>query len=238
MDSDNGQISEGDLAQVMTDVARNLDAERGMDDVLRAITGSSVATIPGADSAGISLVRNKSNIISVAGTDDLVTAADKAQDELQEGPCLSAAWQHETFRVDDMEQETRWPRFRQRATDLGIRSLLSIQLFTDQYNLGALNLYSKEANAFDEDAEQVGLLFAAHAAIALRGQQRESELQAAIGSRDTIGMAKGILIERYKITPEGAFDMLVNVSQRSHRKLHDVATYLVRSGDERPAAAS
>ena len=88
------------------------------------------------------------------------------------------------------------------------------------------------ANAFDEEAEQIGLLFAAHAAMALRGEQLEGELRAALRNRDTIGMAKGILIERYRIAEHQAFDMLVRISQNRHIKLHDVAAYLVRSGDE------
>src|SRR3954469_13474280 len=130
-----------------------------------------------------------------------------------------------------MTHERRWPRFGPRAVDLGVVSLLSIQLFTDGHNLGALNLYSREAHAFDDnDAEQVGLLFATHAAVALRGAQQEMELKVAIDRRDVIGMAKGFLIERYKVDPEPAFAMLVRTSQAGHVKLHDVADFLVQSG--------
>jgi GAF domain-containing protein len=134
--------------------------------------------------------------------------------------------------VDNLEDEQRWPKYRARALELGIRSSMSFQLFTDGRNLGALNLYSQQPHAFDEDAEQIGLLFAAHAAIALRGEQRETELQKAVRSRDTIGVAKGILMERYKVTDDQAFGMLVRISQHEHIKLLDVAAFLARSGQE------
>jgi GAF domain-containing protein len=223
---------QANLAEVLSDVARSLDAEQGMDEVLQAITASSVATIPGADYAGISLVKAKREIESVAATEDIVRRADQAQEEAGEGPCLDAVWEHDTFRVDDLEDEQRWPNYRARALELGIRSSMSFQLFTDGRNLGALNLYSQQPHAFDEDAEQIGLLFAAHAAIALRGEQRETELQKAVRSRDTIGVAKGILMERYKVTDDQAFGMLVRISQHEHIKLLDVAAFLARSGQE------
>jgi GAF domain-containing protein len=223
---------QANLAEVLSDVARSLDAEQGMDEVLQAITASSVATIPGADYAGISLVKAKREIESVAATEDIVRRADQAQEEAGEGPCLDAVWEHDTFRVDDLEDEQRWPNYRARALELGIRSSMSFQLFTDGRNLGALNLYSQQPHAFDEDAEQIGLLFAARAAIALRGEQRETELQKAVRSRDTIGVAKGILMERYKVTDDQAFGMLVRISQHEHIKLLDVAAFLARSGQE------
>jgi GAF domain-containing protein len=220
-----------DLAQVLGEVARSLSSAQGLDDTLTTITSGAVDTVPGADFAGITLIRDKSEVESVAATDDLVVQADKAQEKLHEGPCLSAVREHETFRIDDMTAEPRWPRFSQRAVELGFRSLFSFQLFTDQRNLGALNLYSRNKHAFvDNYAEQVGLLFATHAAVALRGAQQEKDLKVAINSRDVIGMAKGILMERYKVDPDGAFAMLVRSSQNGHVKLHEVAEFLVRAG--------
>jgi GAF domain-containing protein len=222
-----------DLAEVLGGVARTLSSAHGLDDTLAAITSGAVDTVPGADFAGITLVRDKSRVESVAATDELVVQADKAQEEFDEGPCLSALWEHATFRIDDMTEERRWPRFSSRAVELGMRSQLAFQLFTDQRNLGALNLYSRRKRAFvDNDAEQVGVLFATHAAVALRGAQQEGQFKLALDSRDVIGMAKGILIERYKVGSDQAFAMLVRASQTGHVKLHDVAEFLVHSGQE------
>ena len=116
--------------------------------------------------------------------------------------------------------------------------MLAFQLYTDGRNLGALNLYSRQPNAFGEEAEHIGLLFATHAAVALRGAQKEKQLLQAVENRDTIGMAKGILMERHKINGDQAFGLLVRASQNGHLKLSDVADILVRTGEEDASAAS
>lgn len=235
MTSDELRAGTADLAEVLGDVARQLNGEADLAALLPAITASSVDTIPGADYAGITLVKQGHEVESVAATDELVVQADAAQEQVSEGPCLDAIWVHDTFRIDDLEAEQRWPNYRTRALELGIRSSLSFQLFTEGRNLGALNLYSRQPHAFDDDDQQIGRLFAAHAAIALRGAQREDELQGALRSRDVIGMAKGILMERQKIDEARAFEVLVRASQTAHIKLREVAEYLVRPGSEDPA---
>lgn len=232
MTSDELRAGTADLAEVLGDVARHLNAEADLAALLPSITASSVDTIPGADYAGITLVKHGREVESVAATDELVVQADAAQEQLGEGPCLDAIWIHDTFRIDDLQTEQRWPKYRTRALELGIRSSLSFQLFTEGRNLGALNLYSRQPHSFDDDDPQIGRLFAAHAAIALRGAQREDELQGALRSRDVIGMAKGILMERYEIGEDRAFEMLIRASQTTHIKLREVADYLVRSGSE------
>ena len=129
-----------------------------------------------------------------------------------------------------MASETRWPEFARRASQAGAASMLSIQLYVEGDNLGALNLYGRAPNAFDDESEQVGLLFASHAAVAYAGVRKEAQLANAVASRDLIGQAKGILMERYKISPERAFLVLTRVSQNTNRKLNDIATELVRYG--------
>jgi hypothetical protein len=101
--------------------------------------------------------------------------------------------------------------------------MLSLQLYVEGDNLGALNLYARTPDAFTDESEQVGLLFAAHAAIAYAGGRKEAQVANTLISHDVIGQAKGILMERYKITGERAFLVLTRVSQTSNRKLHVVA---------------
>ena len=109
-------------------------------------------------------------------------------------------------------------------------SALSFQLFVTGSNLGALNLYARRPRAFGEESEDVGLVLAAHAAVALAGAQHEQNLQRAVSSRDTIGQAKGILMERHKLTADQAFDVLARVSQELNRKLVDIARELAETG--------
>lgn len=130
-----------------------------------------------------------------------------------------------------MATEGRWPRFSQQASAAGAESMLSFQLFVAGDNLGALNLYARTPDAFDDESEHVGLLFASHAAVAFAGaQKQQQQLARALDARDLIGMAKGILMERYKITPDRAFAVLVRGSQANQRKLRDVAHDVVITG--------
>jgi hypothetical protein len=122
--------------------------------------------------------------------------------------------------------------FAPRATGLGVLSMMCFQLFVHQEDLGALNLYSRRAGAFDAESENDGLLFASHAAIAMVGAQREDSLAKALANRDIIGQAKGILMERHKVSAEVAFALLARASQHTNRKLLDVATPVATTGLE------
>ena len=128
--------------------------------------------------------------------------------ETDEGPCLEAAYKHRTVRVPDMAHETRWPLFSSRAAEAGARGMLSIQLWVEGDDLGALNLYSYEANAFTDESENIGLLVASHASVAFAETEKNRQLNEAVASRDVIGQAKGILMERHKITGEEALSLI------------------------------
>jgi hypothetical protein len=108
--------------------------------------------------------------------------------------------------------------------------MMCFQLFVEGDRLGALNLYSSVPHAFDDESEDVGLVFASHAAVALAGAEHEAHLRAGMGSRDVIGQAKGILMERHKLTADQAFEVLARVSQELNRKLVDVAHELTEIG--------
>ena len=137
-----------------------------------------------------------------------------------------------------MPGELRWPQFTQRAAELGVGSMLSLQLYVEGDDLGALNLLSTERHAFHDESEHVGLLFASHAAVAMAGAEQQQQLRSALHTRELVGQAKGILMERFKITGDRAFRVLVHVSQNSNRKLTEIAQDLVDSGElptDRPA---
>jgi hypothetical protein len=108
--------------------------------------------------------------------------------------------------------------------------MLAFQLFVEGDNLGALNLYGRTPDAFDDESEHVGLLFASHAAVAFAGVRKQQQLSRALDTRDVIGMAKGILMQRYSISSDRAFRVLVRSSQDNQRKLREVAEELVERG--------
>ncbi|SCF13063.1 GAF domain-containing protein [Micromonospora coriariae] len=229
--TDAGAADFDDLAARLSDLARTLQHEDSVDATLQAIAEAAVDTVPGAQYAGLSVVEHRREIHPRAGTADLVFAVDRVQYDTGEGPCLSAVYEHQTVHLPDMTSEQRWPNFTHRAAEMGVLSMLSFQLYVQQDNLGALNLYSSQRHAFDDDSAHVGLLFAAHAAVAMSGAQQLEQLNRANSVRDVIGQAKGILMERHKLTADQAFTVLARASQNTNTRLIDLARHLTATGE-------
>jgi transcriptional regulator with GAF, ATPase, and Fis domain len=218
------------LATQLSELARQLEGEDDTDAVLADIVQAAVTMIPGVEEGSISVVIARKQVRSHAASGELPKIVDGLQDETGEGPCLDAVFEQKTVRVPDMAAEKRWPHFAQRAAQAGALAMLSFQLYVDGDNLGALNLYARTPDAFTDESEQIGLLFASHAAIAYSGVHKQENLQQALDTRDLIGQAKGILMERYKLSGSAAFDLLTRVSNHSNTKLRDVADHLIHQG--------
>ena len=225
------------LDQQLADTARSLQAETSTQRTLERCVALATELIDGCDYAGVSIVHRRAPIETPAATDPLVLRGDALQYELQEGPCLDAIWNEETVHSPDLAGEQRWPRWAPRVmAELGVGSMLSFQLYTTADTLGALNMYSKRADAFDEDDVNAGILLAAQGAVALAESQQAAQLQNAALNRTIIGQAEGILMERFQITADQAFAVLRRVSQDNNVKLYQVASELVVTR-EIPAAA-
>ncbi|MCZ4537964.1 GAF and ANTAR domain-containing protein [Gordonia terrae] len=221
-----------DFGAQMTRIAGEM--RRESDDTeaaLRSMTKFAVDAIPGAEYATVTLVAN-GTIETPVMVGDLGGQADNLQRELGEGPCIRAAVSDLTVWVDDMRVETRWPNFAAAAAELGIRSMACFYLYIDGDDSAALNLHSTEPAAFTPEARQLGELFAAHAATAFGAVQEKQQLRAALGSRDIIGQAKGMIMERYRLDADEAFALLARLSQDTNTKLVEVATQIVEAGPE------
>lgn len=225
-----GQSIDSGLARQMSEFVRDLQAESNPDLLRDRIVAAAVSEIPNATHAGLSLFFARS-VRTESASDPIVEKVDQAQYDAGEGPCLTAGWERKTVLANDLAHESRWPNFAARAVDLGIRAMLAVQLFVENDSMGALNLYSSEADAFDSDDENVALLLGAHAAVAMSAHRMRANFDIALTSRDLIGQAKGILMERYKIGGQQAFELLVWASQHSHTKLRDVAQTLAETGE-------
>ena len=219
-----------DLVDALADLARQLQQQVGAEDTLEKAVQAAIALIPGAEEGSISVVAERRKVESWASSSDLPRDMDALQDELGEGPCLDAAFDAEVVDVPDMATEQRWPRFAQRAAEAGAASMLSLRLFVSGDDLGAMNLYNRAPHAFTEESRRSGLPFAAHAAVALAQVQQREHLLKAVDSRDLIGQAKGILMERHKLTAAQAFALLTTVSQHRNAKLRTIAEELTSSG--------
>ena len=219
------------LAQRLGALARHLQQERGVEATLDALVRAAVQTIPGAEYAGVSQVEDRRRVRTTAATADLVMRVDQAQYDTGEGPCLESLFGEHTVRAPDLRSEPRWPAFTARACALGVGGIMAFQLYVARDSLGALNVYSGRPGQLGDAAERVGALFAAHTAVVLADTVRIEQLTHAIDVRDLIGQAKGILMERHKMTGQQAFTLLVRTSQTSNVKLTEVARHLVETGE-------
>jgi transcriptional regulator with GAF, ATPase, and Fis domain len=225
-----GDAVRDDVAQRLADLARHMQRQVDAPAVMDVIVSAVVGTIPGVEEGTISLVQGRRRVVSAAATSELARRFDDLQQEAQQGPCLDAMYEQQTVRVDDLTRDERWPELARRAAELGVFSVLCFQLFVHDDDLGALNLTARRPGAFTDESERIGLLFASHAAIAVADARDLNHITTALGSRDVIGQAKGILMERYKVTADMAFALLAKTSQDTNRKLHDVAEHLANTG--------
>jgi transcriptional regulator with GAF, ATPase, and Fis domain len=217
----------GPGAEAFADVARALLAEGDVQHTLQKIVDLAVDTIDGCDYAGISYLKDGKGS-TPAASHEVPRVVDAIQYETGEGPCLDAIREHEVFESGDLSRERRWPNFAARAQrETGVTSMLCFRLFVKSETLGALNLYSKAPYAFSEESRTVGVVFAAHAAVALSTAMHDEQMDDALQSRDLIGQAKGMLMAREGVTADQAFDMLRRASQRLNIKLRDLAGEIV-----------
>lgn len=215
------------LATTFAEVARMFLSERDLEVILPEIVALGVAEVEACESAGIELVENRV-VRPVAASSEVARTISRVQNEVGEGPCLSAIADHETYRTDDLELDDRWPKFAAQAyRETNVRSILGFRLFADEDTMGALNLYSSRPNAFDDQAVAIGSILAAHAAIAMSWARERAYMQGAIENRDVIGQAKGLLMAHEDIDDGAAFELLRRASQDLNVKLHVVAERVV-----------
>jgi GAF domain-containing protein len=182
-----------------------------------------------ADQCGIILVHRKKTIETAAATDPLVAKLDSLQMTLGEGPDLAILADQPVVVVHDTHQEQRWPAWTAMVAEAGIRSLLGVRLHTPGVTVGTLNLYAHPPMAFDTDDRAVAQILARHAAVALASALNAQNMWQAVDARKRIGQAQGILMERFDLTPDQAFAVLLRYSQDNNLKLRAVAETLIET---------
>lgn len=232
-----------DLAKEFASISRALYAAPTVHATLERIVSFSVSTIEGCSGAGISIIKGD-EIVTPVWTEPKVLDIDNMAYATGQGPCLEAISLGETVYADDLLTDSRWPGFGPMAAKAGMRSLLSFCLYGEE-TLGALNLYAHLPRAFGAVDRAKGLIFATHAGVALAASRqlqdatdalavetkRLDNLHQALVSRQVIGRAEGILMQREMITSDQAFDLLRTASQHLNTKLREVAQHVVDTGD-------
>lgn len=226
---------------VATELARaseSINESRTFEDALAAIVHATRSSLPEFGHVSISVRNGGGTFETSAGTDQLAWELDSVQYDLGEGPCVQAIEAEPVVVVQHLRHEQRWPRYVPAAAALGLRSQVAVRLFTHNTHIAGLNLYSTERDDVAACSAETARLFATHAAIILGHAQAEDQLNHALQSRKVIGQAVGILMERYRIDADRAFQYLVRSSSTSNTKLREVADEVVTSSVERYRADS
>ena len=221
-----------DLAKRMAELARASAAPRSVEEVLSGVTAAAKELIPGADTAGVLLIGKGGKFESIAGTSELPYRLDELQMKFSEGPCVEAALDELIVRTEDFRSEHRWPRYSAAVVEIGVLSGLSFKLYTADRTAGALNLFSFQPKAFDAEDETTGVVLASHGAAAILASRQGEQLESALSTRDRIGQAKGIIMERFGVDDVQAFEMLRRLSQDSNTRLIEVAQRVIDTRGE------
>lgn len=224
-----------DLAAQLADLAKQATSVQSLDELLHTVTTAATELVDGADEADILLIESRKKFRSHAPTSDLPVRLDELQQQTGQGPCVDAALNQTMVRANNLATDTRWPEFAPAAINAGVYSILSYTLYSGGGSLGALNLIAKRVNAFDDQDEEIGLMLATHCAIAFDAVNKHEQFQSALASRDIIGQAKGMIMERFGVDATRAFELLRKLSQDSNTPLATVAAQLVESGPAQPS---
>lgn len=196
---------------------------------LQLAVDSAVRLVERCDHAGFT-VNEKGGVVTRVGSDALVRRANELQYEVGEGPCLDVRREQVTLVCVDLPSEHRYPAWAERAvSELGVGSMMSLLVYTDETSYGCLSLYADRGQRFDADDVAVGETIAAHLAVTLASARRIHGLGLALNGRLAIGRAEGILMERLDIDEHQAFDYLRRVSSHTNRKLVAVCEEIART---------
>jgi hypothetical protein len=225
---------DSELIASFSETAQALFSAGNPTDTLRAVVNLAVQTIDGCDFASI-FVQDGNTLTGPVGTDSVAAEVDVIQHRAGEGPGLDAITKGETLYAEDLTDDPRWVCFGPDSAALGVRSALALRLSDDPVRGAALSLYARYPKAFGALDRAKAVILAAMAGLALSAaeaheDEKRNTLQAAMDTREMIGQAQGILMERERITADQAYDILRRASQHLNTRIRDVAQTLVDTG--------
>lgn len=219
----------------LADLARALHAKTrtGPLAVLEDAVAAALTLVTGASSAAVTTVKSRTITDTLAATDEHATQFDHLQSRSGQGPCLDAAAGQYTIAVSDVGTDHRWPTLAaEAAAHSPIRSVVCYPLFTHTEKMGVLTVYCTAPHALTDDELLIGYALAAHAALAYDAARKYEQFHRALTSRDTIGQAKGITMERFNINAQDAFALLATLSPDTNVSVAHIAHQLAHSKPE------
>ena len=235
-----------DAVASFAELARALAEHESVPDALQSILALILRLVPQCHAASITVLDEKFEPSTIMATSEETYETDRRQYALHDGPCLDAARRQQVNRWSLQEAKQRWPDFTRLAEELGLRSYLAAGLSWDDRPLGALNLYCRETDGFDQVDEQMRSLFTAPATAVIVVTRRYSkardlaaQLEQALQSRAAIDQAIGIVMAQSRCDPAEAFAILGRASNNRNMKLRDLAVEIVAQvgGRHSPRAA-
>jgi hypothetical protein len=233
---DTGTPPVPDIARALQRITTLQHGRASMDTLLQTVVDQTTASLPGAAATSITVLTG-SRPATAGHSGRLALDLDETQYDEGHGPCLHAAATGELVEVTDARTEVRWPHYMRRAVALGSLSSLSVPLPMEGLS-GSLNVYAVQASGFEETAAPLAVLLAESATASITNMRAHQDAQdtiahltIAIESRAVIDQAKGILMERRRLTADQAFALLTETSQRVNVKLRVVADHLIRTGE-------
>ncbi|MET9225787.1 ANTAR domain-containing protein [Lentzea sp. NPDC003310] len=227
-----------DLIPRFEELTRTLLATTTVADALRQVVLATRHVVPAAEVVSVTLRDQEGRFVTPVETDAVATALDEVQYRTGRGPCVDAALPDGPGYVvgADLRGDRRWPEFSAACVAHGLVGVLATEIMAagDDTAGGALNIYTSEPASIDETDRHAALLLGTHASLALAHVKtaevallHTAQLRQAIATRDIIGQAKGILMNRQGIDADEAFALLRRTSQDLNVKLVEVATTLV-----------
>ncbi len=214
-------------------------AEHSLESVVHTVTELTARVLPGEPITSVTILRGDQPS-TVAASGQLAVDLDLEQYRLRSGPCLGAATSGRPSEIVDTRRDEQWPEFSATAAAAGCDSVFAFPLPVQEKVSGSLNLYARRLTTADQRTRDLLARFAAYAVVPVSNMYlyeaavgRAEHLQAALDSRGVIDQAKGILMERFKLTPDSAFQVLTRVSMESNTKVRDVAERFVATGELR-----
>ncbi|MET1038969.1 MAG: GAF and ANTAR domain-containing protein [Aeromicrobium sp.] len=219
-----------EIHRALAEMALELEQDGDLDVMLNRVAHYARVVLD-ADDAGILRLRSRSKVETPAGTTPRVDRAHQLQVEFDEGPCLDAIKGKATYLTNDVGHDPRWPLWGPAAAAIGINSAVGVRLASRNRGYGSLNIYADRRDAFTKADGEIAEMLAAHATAALAAAERLEGMATALETRTTIAQAQGILMQKFDIDADAAFQFLKRISQHENRRLFSVAEAIVVQRD-------
>lgn len=214
------------MTEVFVEVADSLTDDFDLIDFLQQLSARCVELLNVA-AVGILLADEHGTLQTIAASDEHTRLLELFALQHDQGPCVDCyrSGQARTgINLTDPETVARWPQFAARATETGFVATNALPLRLRGRVIGALALFQTDPDPLSSQDITLAQALADVATIAILQQRtldhshvERAQLQYALTSRIVLEQAKGILAERWQVSPDEAF-----ASLRGYARAHNL----------------